>query len=139
MRFWLLKDTTFHDFDVATKTPIERVYPAGCEVVDRSRVSNPSCVRIVSIPGVDGFIADVDVADLATERPAIVNRRTANGMVGFDRPARVRFETLDLGARGIGVTLQRTGGPRRYMVVSETRNHHSAYEIARKLAAVDPE
>jgi hypothetical protein len=63
----------------------------------------------------------------------------ANGISGYDFGCRTHFETLCLGNRGIAVRLQAVKGPRRYMVVTGTSNHHSAYEIARKLAPVDSE
>ena len=60
----------------------------------------------------------------------------ANGISGYDFGCRTHFETLDLGARGIAVRLQAVKGKNRYMVVTGTDNHHSAYEVARKLAPV---
>jgi hypothetical protein len=63
--------------------------------------------------------------------------QNANGISGYDFASRSHFETLDLGCRGIAVRLQAVRGPRRYMVVTGTANHFSAFEIARKLAPVD--
>jgi len=69
----------------------------------------------------------------------ISSTKHANGIAGYDFGCRTHFNTLNLGSRGIAVSLQTVKGPRRYMVVTGTENHHSAYEIARKLAPVDSE
>ena len=61
----------------------------------------------------------------------------ANGISGYDFGCRTHFETLNLGCRGIAVRLQAVKGVRRYMIVTGTTNHYSAYEIARKLAPAE--
>ena len=72
-----------------------------------------------------------------TMKNRISSTQNANGISGYDFGCRTHFETLCLGSRGIAVRLNAVKGPRRYMVVTGTQNHHSAYEIARKLAPVD--
>ena len=67
----------------------------------------------------------------------ISSTKHANGISGYDFNCRTHFETLDLGCRGIAVRLEAAKGPRRYMIVTGTANHHSAYEIARLLAPID--
>lgn len=67
----------------------------------------------------------------------ISSTKNANGISGYDFSCRTYFETLDLGSRGIAVRLQAVRGERRYMVVTGTSNHFSAYEIARKLAPIE--
>jgi hypothetical protein len=60
----------------------------------------------------------------------------ANGISGYDFSCRTHFDTQDRASQGIAVVLQSVKGPRRYMIVTGTDNHYSAYEIARKLAPV---
>jgi hypothetical protein len=67
----------------------------------------------------------------------ISQTQNANGISGYDFSCRTHFETLNLGSRGIAVRLQAVRGPRRYMIVTGTDNHMSAYEVARALAPVD--
>lgn len=67
----------------------------------------------------------------------ISTTQNANGISGYDFSIRTHFETLCLGVRGIAVRLQVVNGAQRYMVVTGTNNHLSAFEIARKLAPVD--
>jgi hypothetical protein len=67
----------------------------------------------------------------------ITTTKNASGFSGYDFSCRTHFETLDLASAGIAVRLQAVKGPRRYMVVTGTDNHISAYEIALQLAPVD--
>lgn len=76
---------------------------------------------------------------MTTNRITTTQHPNGLGMTGYDASCRTSFETLDMGSRGIAVRLNTVRGHRRYMVVSGTKNHHSAYEVARKLAPIDQE
>ena len=50
---------TFGDFDIESRKPISRVFPAGTEVKDVLTAGNPRIVRTYRVVGLDGWLADI--------------------------------------------------------------------------------